>query len=304
MSSTHDYIMDKRNNNIQVYINGKFYHRSKANVSVMDSGFLLGDGVWEGIRLHKNVLVHLNDHLIRLYNGAKSISMDIPISKEKMKSEIMKTIKINDMETDVHIRLIVSRGIKKTPYQNPNVTISPPTIVIIPEYKIASEVVKRDGITIGTVNTIRDYQVQDPRINSLSKHNCIAACIEANNLGVDEGLMLDPNGFVSTCNSTNFFIVRKGEVWTSTGQYCLNGITRQSIIKLCKQYDIPVHEKNFLVKDVHTSDEIFVTGTFAGVIPVISVDEIIIGDGMRGKITKNLQDWYSLDLEDLVRLNG
>ena len=304
MSSTHDYIMDKRNNNIQVYINGKFYHRSKANVSVMDSGFLLGDGVWEGIRLHKNVLVHLNDHLIRLYNGAKSIAMTIPISKEKMKSEIMKTIKINDMETDVHIRLIVSRGIKKTPYQNPNVTISPPTIVIIPEYKIASEVVKRDGITIGTVNTIRDYQVQDPRINSLSKHNCIAACIEANNLGVDEGLMLDPNGFVSTCNSTNFFIVRKGEVWTSTGQYCLNGITRQSIIKLCKQYDIPVHEKNFLVEDVHTSDEIFVTGTFAGVIPVVSVDEIIIGDGMRGKITKNLQDWYSLDLEDLVRLNG
>ena len=304
MSSTHDYIMDKRNNNIQVYINGKFYHRSKANVSVMDSGFLLGDGVWEGIRLHKNVLVHLNDHLIRLYNGAKSISMVIPISKEEMKSEIMKTIKINAMETDVHIRLIVSRGIKKTPYQNPNVTISPPTIVIIPEYKIASEVVKRDGITIGTVNTIRDYQVQDPRINSLSKHNCIAACIEANNLGVDEGLMLDPNGFVSTCNSTNFFIVRKGEVWTSTGQYCLNGITRQSIIKLCKQYDIPVHEKNFLVEDVHTSDEIFVTGTFAGVIPVVSVDEIIIGDGMRGKITKNLQDWYSLDLEDLVRLNG
>ena len=304
MSSTHDYIMDKRNNNIQVYINGKFYHRSKANVSVMDSGFLLGDGVWEGIRLHKNVFVHLNDHLIRLYNGAKSIAMTIPISKEKMKSEIMKTVKMNEMETDVHIRLIVSRGIKKTPYQNPNVTISPPTIVIIPEYKIASEVVKRDGITIGTVNTIRDYRVQDPRINSLSKHNCIAACIEANNLGVDEGLMLDPNGFVSTCNSTNFFIVRKGEVWTSTGQYCLNGITRQSIIKLCKQYDIPVHEKNFLVEDVHTSDEIFVTGTFAGVIPVISVDEIIIGDGMRGKITKNLQDWYSLDLEDLVRLNG
>jgi len=304
MSSTHDYIMDKRNNNIQVYINGKFYHRSKANVSVMDSGFLLGDGVWEGIRLHKNVLVHLNDHLIRLYNGAKSIAMTIPISKEKMKSEIMKTVKINEMETDVHIRLIVSRGIKKTPYQNPNVTISPPTIVIIPEYKIASEVVKRDGITIGTVNTIRDYRVQDPRINSLSKHNCIAACIEANNLGVDEGLMLDPNGFVSTCNSTNFFIVRKGEVWTSTGQYCLNGVTRQSIIKLCKQYDIPVHEKNFLVEDVHTADEIFVTGTFAGVIPVVSVDEIIIGDGMRGKITKDLQDWYSLDLEDLVRLNG
>ena len=304
MPSTHDYIMDKRNKEIQIYINGEFYHRSEANVSVMDSGFLLGDGVWEGIRLHKNVLIHLGDHLIRLYTGAKSIAMDIPLSKQEIKSAIMKTTQINNMETDVHIRLIVSRGIKKTPYQNPNVTISPPTIVIIPEYKKASETVKKTGITIGTVETIRDYQVQDPRINSLSKHNCIAACIEANRLGVDEGLMLDPHGFVSTCNSTNFFIVKNGEVWTSTGQYCLNGVTRQSIIKLCKKYDIPIYEKNFLIEDVHRADEVFVTGTFAGVIPVVSVDNIAIGNGTRGKITKNLQQWYNLDLESLVRLNG
>ena len=304
MPSTHDYIMDKRNKEIQIYINGEFYHRSEANVSVMDSGFLLGDGVWEGIRLHKNVLIHLGDHLIRLYTGAKSIAMDIPLSKQEIKSAIMKTTQINNMETDVHIRLIVSRGIKKTPYQNPNVTISPPTIVIIPEYKKASETVKKTGITIGTVETIRDYQVQDPRINSLSKHNCIAACIEANRLGVDEGLMLDPHGFVSTCNSTNFFIVKNGEVWTSTGQYCLNGVTRQSIIKLCKKYDIPIYEKNFLIEDVHRADEVFVTGTFAGVIPVVSVDNIAIGNGTRGKITKNLQEWYNLDLESLVRLNG
>jgi branched-chain amino acid aminotransferase len=164
--------------------------------------------------------------------------------------------------------------------------------------------VKKTGITIGTVETIRDYQVQDPRINSLSKHNCIAACIEANRLGVDEGLMLDPHGFVSTCNSTNFFIVKNGEVWTSTGQYCLNGVTRQSIIKLCKKYDIPIYEKNFLIEDVHRADEVFVTGTFAGVIPVVSVDNIAIGNGTRGKITKNLQEWYNLDLESLVRLNG
>ena len=304
MPSTHDYIMDKRNKEIQIYINGEFYHRSEANVSVMDSGFLLGDGVWEGIRLHKDVLIHLEDHLIRLYTGAKSIAMDIPLSKQEMKSAIMKTTQINNMETDVHIRLIVSRGIKKTPYQNPNVTISPPTIVIIPEYKKASETVKKNGITIGTVETIRDYQVQDPRINSLSKHNCIAACIEANRLGVDEGLMLDPHGFVSTCNSTNFFIVKNGEVWTSTGQYCLNGVTRQSIIKLCKKYDIPIYEKNFLIEDVHRADEVFVTGTFAGVIPVVSADNIAIGNGTRGKITKNLQEWYNLDLESLVRLNG
>ena len=303
MPSTHDYIDDKRNNNVQVYINGKFYHRSKANISVMDSGFLLGDGVWEGIRLYNNALIHLEDHLSRLYHGAKSISMDIPLSKKKVRLAILETIKKNNMETDVHIRLIVSRGIKKTPYQNPKVTISPPTIVIIPEYKKASEDVKKNGITIGTVKTIRDDRTQDPKINSLSKHNCIAACIEANMLGVDEGLMLDPHGFVSTCNSTNFFIVKKNEVWTSTGQYCLNGVTRKSVIRLCKQYNIPVYEKNFSLDDVHSSDELFVTGTFAGVIPVISVDKIIIGEGIRGRITKNLQDWYSLDLDNVAKEN-
>ena len=303
MPSTHDYIDDKRNKNVQVYINGKFYHRSKANISVMDSGFLLGDGVWEGIRLYNNALIHLEDHLSRLYHGAKSISMDIPLSKKKIRLAILETIKKNNMETDVHIRLIVSRGIKKTPYQNPKVTISPPTIVIIPEYKKASEDVKKNGITIGTVKTIRDDRTQDPKINSLSKHNCIAACIEANMLGVDEGLMLDPHGFVSTCNSTNFFIVKNEEVWTSTGQYCLNGVTRKSVIRLCKQYNIPVYEKNFSLDDVHSSDELFVTGTFAGVIPVISVDNIIIGKGIRGRITKNLQDWYSLDLDNVAKEN-
>ena len=303
MPSTHDYIDDKRNNNIQVYINGKFYHRSKANISVMDSGFLLGDGVWEGIRLYNNALIHIEDHLSRLYYSAKSISMDIPLSKKEVRLAILETIKKNNMESDVHIRLIVSRGIKKTPYQNPKVTISPPTIVIIPEYKKASEDVKKNGITIGTVRTIRDDRTQDPKVNSLSKHNCIAACIEANMLGVDEGLMLDPHGFVSTCNSTNFFIVKNNEVWTSTGQYCLNGVTRKSVIRLCRQYSIPVFERNFSLRDVYSSEEIFVTGTFSGVIPVISVDKIIIGGGIRGRITKNLQDWYSLDLENVVKQN-
>ena len=303
MPSTHDYLNDKRNENIQVYVNGEFYHRTKANISVMDSGFLLGDGVWEGIRLYKKTLIHIDDHLSRLYHGARSIAMEIPFSKESLKLEILKTIEKNDMSSDVHIRLIVSRGIKKTPYQNPKVTISPPTVVIIPEYKKASEDVKRNGITVGTVKTIRDHRIQDPKINSLSKHNCISACIEANNLGVDEGLMLDPKGFVSTCNSTNFFIVRNKEVWTSTGQYCLNGVTRKSVIRLCKQYKIPVYEKNFSLEEVHNSEEVFVTGTFAGIIPVTSVDNIIIGKGMRGSLTKNLQDWYGLDLENLVLQN-
>ena len=300
MASTHDYDIDKRNNDIQIYINGEFFHRSEAKISVMDSGYLLGDGVWEGIRLHKKILIHLDNHLDRLFSGAKSIAMDIGVSQYEIAEALQKTININDMDSDVHIRLIVSRGIKKTPYQHPKVTLGKPTVVIIPEYKKASEEIKKVGLTLATVKTKRDHSIQDPRINSLSKHNCIAACIEADQLGVDEGLMLDPHDFVSTCNSTNFFIVRGEEVWTSTGEYCLNGVTRGSIIRLCKEYDIPVYEKNFNVEDVHTADEVFVTGTFAGVIPVISVDGKIIGDGTRGSITKSLQNWYALDIEKLV----
>ena len=300
MASTHDYKIDSRNKDIQIYLNGDFFHRSEAKVSVMDSGYLLGDGVWEGIRLHKEHLVHLDKHLERLYDGAKAIEMEIGISKDEMKTAIKQTLEKNQMESDVHIRLIVSRGIKATPYQHPKVTIGEPTIVIIPEYKKANPALKTEGITLGTVKTIRDNRIQDPRINSLSKHNCIAACIEAEKMGVDEGLMLDPNGNVATCNSTNFFIVMNQEVWTSSGEYCLNGITRSSIINLCKENNVPIIEKDFLLENVHGASEVFVTGTFAGVIPVLSVDGIMIGDGVRGPLTKQLQEWYELELEKIA----
>jgi len=299
MASTHDYDNDSRNHNIQIYISGQFYSRSEAKISVMDSGYLLGDGVWEGIRFHNGHLVHLDRHLDRLYEGANAIEMNIGISKDEMITALKKTLEKNRMTSDVHIRLIVSRGIKSTPYQHPKVTVGKPTIVIIPEYKKASPKLKVEGITLGTVKTIRDNRTQDPRINSLSKHNCIAACIEAEKLGVDEGLMLDPNGYVSTCNSTNFFMISNKEVWTSNGQYCLNGVTRSSVIDICKRNDLPIKEKEFSVKDVHSADEVFVTGTFAGIIPVISVDGLVIGNGTRGPLTQQLQTWYELDLETM-----
>ncbi|MGY8781925.1 MAG: aminotransferase class IV [Fidelibacterota bacterium] len=300
MASTHDYDVDKRNNEIKVYVDGKLYKRKEAKVSVMDSGYLLGDGVWEGIRLHKKKLIHLDEHIDRLYNGANAISMDIGMKPEKLKSEIYNVISENKMDTDVHIRLIISRGIKSTPYQHPKVTIGEPTIVIIPEYKKASIHVIKNGITLGLVKTIRDKRVQDPTINSLSKHNCISACIEADKLGVDEGLMLDPHGFVSTCNSTNFFILKENEVWTSTGEYCLNGITRGTIIRLCKEYKVPILEKNFLIQDVYNANEIFVTGTFSGIIPVVSIDGFKVGDGTRGSFTKLMQKRYQHDLEKII----
>ena len=296
MPSTHDYQEDARNQDIQVYINGKFFHRSKAYVSVLDGGFLLGDGVWEGIRLHNANLLHLDDHLDRLFAGADEIALKINRSKDEVKEMLYKTLEKNKMFSDVHVRLIISRGLKKTPYQHPKVTIGEPTIVIIPEYKKPDPRVSVEGIKLAVVSILRDNRVQDPHINSLSKHNCIAACIEADKKGADEGLMLDPNGYVSTCNSTNFFIIKSNEVWTSTGEYCLNGITRQSVIRICNQNKIVLKEKNFSVKDVLSADEIFVTGTFAGIIPVIRVDNAVIGDGIRGTMTKRLQDFYIADV--------
>ena len=299
MASTHDYEIDSRNNNIQIYIDGEFFSRADAKISVMDSGYLLGDGVWEGIRLYNNHLIHLEKHLERLYEGAETIEMNIGISKSEMRSALEQTLQTNKMISDVHIRLIVSRGIKSTPYQHPKVTIGHPTIVIIPEYKKPSPELKVEGITLGTVSTIRNNLTQDPRVNSLSKHNCIAACIEADKMGVDEGLMLDPNGYVSTCNSTNFFMITGNEVWTSNGQHCLNGVTRYSVIDICKRKGIAIKEKEFSVNDVHGADEVFVTGTFAGIIPVRSVDGNTIGNGIRGPLTEKLQTWYEMDIETI-----
>ena len=296
MASTHDYVKDSRNDNVKIYINGEYYHRSEAKISVFDSGFLLGDGVWEGIRLHNNKLIHLETHIDRLFVGAKSISMKIHLSKEEIINALWSTLKENNMISDTHIRLIVSRGIKSTPYQHPKVTISTPTIVIIPEYKRPNKDVIDKGIRLVSVQTRRDSAVQDPKINSLSKMNCISACIEAENLGAEEGLMLDPHGFVSTCNSTNFFIVVNDEIWTSTGEYCLNGVTRGAIISLCKENNITVYEKNFLIQDVYNANEAFVTGTFAGVIPVVEIDGRIMN---KGYLTNELQNLYANDIKNL-----
>ena len=297
---THEYELDTRNEEILIYVNGEIVPRNEAKVSVFDSGFLLGDGVWEGIRYHNKKLVHKDEHFRRLFESAAAIGMDIGKTETELEEIIISTLAANNMESDIHIRFIVSRGLKKTPHQHPNVNVSGPTIVVIPEYKIASEDVKKKGIRLGTVSVRRGTsKTQDPKWNTLSKMNCIVACIEADRLGFDEGLMLDMHGNVSTCNSTNFFIVRQGEVWTSTGEYCLNGVTRGSIIRLCKENDIPVFERNFHVEDCHSADEAFVTGTFAGVIPVVEMDGHEISGGKRGALTERLQDIYKKDINSL-----
>ena len=292
-TGTHEYVEDPRNENVLIYVNEEIVPRPDAKISVFDSGFLLGDGVWEGIRLHYGNLAFLDAHLDRLYSGAKDLVIDIGVSREEMTKLIQKTLDANGMNDHVHIRLIVSRGLKRTPYQHPNANVGGPTIVIIPEYKIASEQVLEQGIRLGTVSIRRGtVDTQDPRLNTLSKLNCITACIEADHLGYDEGLMLDENGNVSTCNSTNFFIARDNEVWTSKGEYCLPGVTRGNIIRLCEENDIPVFQKDFLVEEVHSADEAFVTGTFAGVIPVTEVDGHELSGGKRGDMTERLQQLY------------
>ena len=297
---THSYIQDQRNENIIIYINGEFFPRKEAKISVFDSGFLLGDGVWEGIRLYNKRLCLIDEHLERLYRGAEKLKIGIGKSKEELIALIYETVHANAMDSDVHIRLIVSRGLKQTPYQHPNANVGGASIVIIPEYKKADATLLSKGIRLCLVDTVRGaHNSQDPRLNTLSKLNCIFGCLEADEKGFDEGIMLDMNGNVSTCNSTNFFIVKNGEVWTSTGEYCLPGITRGNIIKLCRENHIPVFEKNFQMKDVYSANEVFVTGTFAGVIPAIQVDDTSIGNGNFGLITEKLYHLYKSKIATL-----
>ena len=272
-SNLHDITIDPRNLNILISVNGQLVPRAEAMVSVFDSGFILGDGVWEGLRLVNGGVPFLHEHIERLYEGAKSIFMDIGLTPDELVQRLFDCVDGNTMTDGVHIRLMVTRGVKATPYQDPRVTIGKATIVIIPEYKEPNPQKFRDGLSLHTVHVRRGApDVQDQKLNSHSKLNCITACIQAANAGADEALMLDPHGFVATCNSTHFFIVRRGELWTSTGQYCIPGITRAAILRVAKSMGITAHEKQFSLYDVYGADEAFVTGTFAGLIPVRVID--------------------------------
>ena len=291
---THDYQPDARNADIKISINGELLPRAQAMVSVFDSGFVLGDGVWEGLRLHDGGLPFLDLHLDRLYEGAKAIDLDIGLTRAQLTQRLLAVLRANNMREHVHIRLMVTRGIKATPHQDPRFVISPATVVIVPEYKNPLPATIEQGVRLFTVHVRRGPpDVQDPKLNSHSKLNCILACIQASKAGYDEALMLDPHGFVATCNSTHFFIVRKGEVWTSTGKYCLGGITRGNVIRLCREQGIPAHEKDFSLTDVYGAEEAFVTGTFAGLVPVTEIDGRRMGDGKRGPMVERLQRLYT-----------
>lgn len=300
--STHDALDDPRNADVLVYVNGDLVKRQDAKVSVFDSGFLVGDGVWEGIRLHDGVFVFLDEHLDRLFQGARATGMDIGKSRDEITSMLRETVDANGMTDNVHVRLMITRGTKKTPSQDPRLSITPPTIVITAEYKVADPATTSSGIKLFT-STVRrgspDYL--DPRLNCHSKLHEVIALVQAINAGADEALMLDIHGFVSTCNATNFFIVRDGEVWTSTGQYCMNGITRKKVIELCHANDITCREKNFSLTDVYDADEAFVTGTFGGLTPVTNIDGRSIPTDGVGPVTEKLLGLYRQLIHDTVK---
>ncbi len=290
---THNAVPDARNENVLIYINGELFARNEAKISVFDSGYLIGDGIWEALRLHEGVLVFLDEHLDRLWQGAATIGMNVGMSREELTDALWQTINANEMHDNVHVRFMLTRGIKKTPSQDPRLTISGPNLVIIAEHKLADAASRERGVTLFTSSIRRgspDYL--DPRLNCHSKLHEVMALVQALEAGADEALMLDIHGFVATCNATNFFMVKNGEVWTSTGQYCMNGITRGKVIEACRQNDIPCYQKNFSLFDVYGADEAFVTGTFGGLTPVTKVDGRTIGAGSYGPMTRRLQTLY------------
>src|SRR6478672_175066 len=301
-TGTHDHADDPRNASILIWVNGELLPRDRAMVSVFDSGFVLGDGVWEGLRVSGGHPAFLEKHLDRLEEGARAIMLDLGMSREELTEAIYATLRANEMTDGVHVRLMVTRGVKSTPYQDPRVTIGPATVVIIAEHKEPLPSTVTDGITLFTTHVRRATpDTLDPKLNAHSKLNDIQACIQAYTAGADEALMLDPQGFVATCNSTHFFIVAGGpdepEVWTSDGRFCLGGITRGNVLRLCRDNGITARETTFSLTDVYSADEAFVTGTFAGVVPVRTVDGRTIGTGARGPVVKRLQRMY-VDLVD------
>lgn len=291
-SGAHEAVDDPRNDTVLVYVNGELKPRNEACVSVFDSGFMLGDGVWEGLRLYDGKWAFLDEHLDRLYDSATVIDLDIGIDRASMMDALEQTRDANDMQDNAHARLMITRGRKARPFQHPSLSRWGATIVIIMEHSVPVE--HTEGIRLATVPQVRGLPMsQDPKLNSHSKLNCVLACIQAEKAGADEALMLDPHGFVNTTNACNFFIVRHGEVWTSTGDYCMNGITRSKVIEVCRSNDIPVFQRNFSLFDTYSADEAFLTGTFGAQTPVASIDGRVIGDGTgTGPVTRSIAGLY------------
>jgi branched-chain amino acid aminotransferase len=298
--TTHAAEEDARNLDIKIWVNGDIVHRNDAKVSVYDSAFMLGDGMWEGMRLYDGVWAYFDEHMDRLFESCKAVSLDMGMDRAGIADALVQVQVANDMHTDVHCRLMVTRGVKVKPFQHPSLSQSGPTVVIIMEHSKPVSSLQGQGIRLATVPQVRGLPMaQDAKYNSHSKLNCVIACLQAEQAGADEGLMLDPHGFVNTTNACNFFIVRKGQVWTSTGDFCMNGVTRQKVIDLCRADGIPVFEKNYSLVEAYGAEEAFLTGTFGAQTPVAEIDGKMIGDGER-PVTARIQALYKQAIVDHV----
>ena len=300
-TTTHDAEDDARNEHIKIYINGDIVPRNEAKVSVYDSGFMLGDGMWEGMRLYNGKWAFFDEHMDRLFGSCKAVSLDIGMDRQGIADALKKTAEANNMTNDAHCRLMITRGMKAKPFQHPSLSRTGPTIVIIIEHSKPANDVQSKGIRLATVPQVRGLPMsQDAKFNSHSKLNCVIACLQAEQAGADEGLMLDPHGFVNTTNACNFFIVKKDEVWTSTGDYCMNGVTRQKVIDLCRANNIPVFEKNYSLYEAYSADEAFLTGTFGAQVPVAEIDGKKIGGNDRPVMNRIRILYKDLIAENIV----
>jgi len=292
-TTTHDAEADARNDHILIYVDGEIVPKDQAKISVYDSGFMLGDGMWEGLRLYDGEWAFFEEHMDRLFNALKAVSLDSGLTPAGVRDILDRTAAANGMTTDAHCRLMITRGRKAKPFQHPGLSRFGPTVVAILEHSKPAESVQGAGVRLATVPQVRGLPTsQDPKFNSHSKLNCVIACLQAEQAGADEGLMLDPHGFVNTTNACNFFIVRRGEVWTSTGDYCMNGVTRRKVIDLCRANGIPVSEKNFSLVETYSADEAFLTGTFGAQTPVGEIDGRTIGTGEMGPVTQKIRALY------------
>ncbi len=293
MPGSQDFAADPRNANVKIWINGRLVPRDEAMVSVFDAGFVLGDGVWEGVRLHKGALMFLDAHLDRLFAGAADIRLDLGLSRDEIVAALQATLDANGMAHGAHVRLMATRGVKAAVNQDPRNALGPASIVIVAEYKEPSPTLATTGLALATASIrCTPADMFDMRLNSHSRLNLIRALLEAIDAGADEAVMLDPGGFVSSCNATNLFWVKDGEVRTSTGDFCFNGVTRGNVIRLCDAQSIPIRLGQFRIEDLHGAEEAFVTGTFGGLTPVRAVDGHAMPAGVPGPVTSQLRALY------------
>jgi branched-chain amino acid aminotransferase len=294
MAGSQDFAADPRNADLRIYVNGDLVPRAEAKVSVFDAGFVLGDGVWEGLRLHKGRLLFLETHLDRLYAGLAKIELDIGLTRDALTAELQRTLTANGMTDGAHLRLMVTRGEKAAANQDPRNWLGKPTIVITAEYKEPSPAIVTKGLSLFT-STIRctPEHMFDMRLNSHSRLSLITALLEAIRAGADEAVMLDPGDHVSTCNATNLFWAKDGRVRTSSGQFCFNGVTRANVIALCEANGIVIEQGHFPLSDLHGADEAFVTGTFGGLTPVREVDGHELPAALPGPVTARLRTLYA-----------